>query len=162
MRRRYAPRVRARGAAILTALLLAGGAAGCANSEVEEANAYVEQVNGAQARFAEVSENLLQRVRPDEPSRANQALLARFAGEVDDLAERLRQIEPPARVRSLHERLAAAMTRFGTRVRTAGRELASGNAGRILDGQENLAEATAGVSRSINASIADINAALQR
>jgi hypothetical protein len=54
------------------------------------------------------------------------------------------------------------MARFGTRVRSAGRELASDDASRILDGQEELSDATASVSRAINRSIADINAELQR
>jgi len=141
--------------------LLAAGVAACGNGKVERANAYVEQVNAAQTEFARVSEDLLARVRPDEPSRANERLLARFVSEVEDLAARLRDIEPPAQVRRQHARLAIAMARFGERVRAAGRDIASSEPGRILDGQAELSDATSGVSREINGSIAAINAALR-
>ncbi|MFL5844536.1 MAG: hypothetical protein ACJ762_07570 [Solirubrobacteraceae bacterium] len=153
--------MRSRVALGMVLALLAGGAGGCADGEVKEANSYVAAVNDAQQAFATRSEELRDKVDVTQPGSQGRAALRDFYAAVDDFAGRLRAIDPPAAVRSLHEKLIGSIVRFGTSLRKAGSDIGSGNAGRILDGQEELSNATASVGRSINATIAAINDALR-
>jgi hypothetical protein len=146
---------------VVVMALLAGAAGGCADGKVKEANAYVSAVNEAQSGFAATSDRLLGEITPESPSKRDRAVLARFYAAVDRFVAQLRAIDPPARVKSLHERLTAAMIGFGTSLRSAGADITSGRAGRILDGQQELVAATAGVAKTINATIAAINTALK-
>ena len=91
---------------------------------------------------------------------AEQVTLERFYSAVDGFVARLRAIRPPARVRALHGRLIGAMQEFGRSLRTAGAAIVSGNAVRILDGQQQLAEATSTVSHTIDTTVTAINAKL--
>lgn len=142
-------------------IVLAGGVSGCANGgKVREANRYVNAVNTAQGSFADTSERLLREISPGSAPRKDRALLRRFYTAVDEFVAQLRAITPPANVRTLHERLTAAMVRFGTSLRGAGADITSGVTSRVLDGQQKLSVATAGVSKAINTTIAAINAAL--
>jgi hypothetical protein len=146
---------------VAVAVLLAVPVGGCADGKVKEANAYVSAVNEAQNGFAATSEKLLGEITPDSPGKQDRTVLRRFYAAVDRFVEQLRAIEPPARVRSLHEKLTAAMVRFGASLRSAGDDITSRRASRVLDGQQKLAAATAGVSKTINATIAAINTALK-
>lgn len=147
-------------AVLLAALAVLAG--GCADGKVKEANEYVGKVNAAQGRFARTSERLLAEIKPADAPVRNGKALQRFYGAVDGLVAELRRIDPPARVRALHERLIGAMVRFGDDLRAAGKAITSGNASRILSGQERLANATASVARRINGTITAINTALKR
>lgn len=140
--------------------LLALGVGGCADGETKTANAYVASVNEAQERFAAESQRLLAGLAPEDPAGIDRVALARIYGVVDRFVEELRGIEPPASVKAFHERLIAAGVRFGDRLRSAGAALTSDNASRILDGQERLAAAGAGMARSVNEAIKAINAEL--
>ena len=144
-------------ALLIAASLLLGG---CAETEVDETNRYVAEVNRAQSDFAEQSAQLRSRLDASAPTRRGLAALSEFSVAIDGLVASLEDIEPPERVGALHERLVDAMTRFGSGVRRAGDELGSDNAGAILDGQERLASATALITRSFNATVGEINDAL--
>lgn len=141
-------------------VLLGTGVAGCADGATKEANAYVEAVNAAQERFTRRSEALRDRIS-DTPTKRGEAALQDLYGVVDDFAASLREIDAPPSVQSLHDRLISAVTRFGGSLREAGGDIASRDAGRILDGQEELSEATAAVGRRINTTISAINDALR-
>ncbi|MCW2991548.1 MAG: hypothetical protein JWM73_2142 [Solirubrobacterales bacterium] len=145
---------------LLLALALIAGLGGCADGKVKEANAYVGAVNDAQTRFAATSEKLLGEITHDDQSPKARVALGEFYGAVDTLVGELRAIAPPAKVKSLHDRLIASMVRFGDQLRSAGDDLGSNNAGRILNGQQELASASASVARSINATIKAINDSL--
>lgn len=145
---------------LILPVLLALGAGGCADGEVKEANRYVGAVNDAQERFATESQRLLSDLAPEDPAATKRRVLDRVYGVVDGFVEQLRAIEPPARVRAFHERLVSAGVRFGDRLRSAGSALTSGDASRILAGQERLAAAGSGMSRTVNETIAAINAEL--
>ena len=142
--------------------LLAATVGGCASGKLKEANDYVTKVNQAQTGFAASSDRLLTQITPDSPSAKDRAVLSQFYSAVDGFVAKLRAIDPPASVRALHERLIGAIVRFGTSLRTAGDDITSKQAARILDGQQELAKATAGVSGTINTTIARINAALKK
>ncbi len=146
---------------MLLVAALAGVLGGCANGRVDEANTYVAAVNRAQTMFAGVSEQLQKTIRPGDAPRKARADLAGYYAAVDRFIAKLRSIDAPARVRALHERLIAAMVRFGSGLRAAGADITSGNASRVLDGEQTLADATMAVQREINANIAAINTALK-
>lgn len=145
----------------LALLALAALAGGCASGRVKEANRYVAAVNKAQTRFAQGSERLLARISPTSSAVQDRRTLARFYAVVDGFAGRLREIAPPARVRPQHRRLIAAVERFSTSLRAAGADITARDAGRILDGQQELAKATARVTSAINETVVAINRALK-
>jgi hypothetical protein len=144
-------------AALLVVAALLGG---CASGKVKEANDYVDAVNKAQTSFAATSERLLTKITPGSSGATDRATLRTFYAAVDSFVARLRRIKPPVRVTALHAKLIAAMQSFGTNLRAAGAAIVSGNATRILDGQQRLAAATSNVSRTINTTVSAINAAL--
>lgn len=144
---------------LLIAAALLGG---CAGGDVDTANRYVAAVNGAQSDFAAQSDRLRARLDAGAPTARGLAALSEFSAAVDELVVRLDSIDPPSAVGSLHVRLVDAMSRFGDGLRRAGDELASDNAGAILDGQQRLAAATARVTRSFNTTIGAINDVLAR
>jgi hypothetical protein len=152
--------VHARLSLLVTTILAAAALGGCADGKVEESNAYVAAVNDAQTAFTATSERLQQEIVPGK-TQANRGAFDEFYGAVDDFVDRLRAIEAPASVRALHERLIATMERFGDSLRSAGGKITSGTASRILDGQEELAEASGAVAKGLNATITAINDALQ-
>ena len=160
-RRRYPGAVTGRLALLPALAVLALAAGGCASGKVKEANTYVNAVNAAQTGFASSSDRLLTKITPDSPSRRDRTVLTRFYRTVDAFVARLRAIDPPARVQDLHTRLIGAMVGFGASLRKAGSDITSRNASRILDGQQELAAATQGVTRTINSTIAAINTALK-
>lgn len=143
-----------RAAALLIAAVLLGG---CAGGDVDAANEYVAAVNEAQSDFVAESERLSAQLDASAPTSAGLAALTDFEGAVTGLEARLGEIQPPSEVGALHRRLVTAMSRFGAGLRRAGEQLASDNAGAILDGQQRLAAATARVARSFNATIGEIN-----
>jgi hypothetical protein len=143
-------------------LLLAAAVAvgGCASGRVKEDNAYVSAVNQAQTSFANQSSRLLTQIKPGGAADAARPTLQRFYGVVDAFVARLQAIKPPARVRVLHRHLITAMQSFGRSLRRAGAAIVSGNAVRIVDGQQELGNATESVSRTLNSTVGAINAAL--
>lgn len=151
-----------RRAGLLALALLALGIGGCGGGEVKEANAYVNAVNQAQERFSAESRRLITELAPEDPAGTKRAALDQIYEVVDGFVFELQAIEPPPRVKALHERLVAAGVRFGDRMRSAGAALTSGDASRILDGQERLAAAGSSMSRSVNEAIAAINDELSR
>jgi type VI protein secretion system component VasF len=146
---------------VAATVLAAATLGGCASGKVREANTYVKAVNRAQLSFAASSTKLVAQITPDSKAAEDRRALQRFYGAVDGFVARLKAIKPPARVRALHARLIAALVTFGQNLRTAGAGLTSKNAGRILDGQQQLAAASARVTHAINATIAAINGALK-
>jgi hypothetical protein len=146
---------------LLLCLALAPAVGGCASGKVKEANDYVSAVNRAQTAFASQSGALLTRIKPGGGAASARPTLQRFYAAVDRFVSRLQAIKPPARVRALHQRLIAAMQTFGRSLRKAGAAIVSGNAVKILDGQQELAAATSSVSATLNRTVSAINAALR-
>lgn len=151
--------MRARLSAFAVAGLVAAALAGCAGSAVEASNAYVSAVNDASTAFSRTSERLRMEIAPGEGG--NRAKFREFYAAVDEYVRALRGIDAPAAVRALHEKLIATMERFGDDLRAAGEKITSRNPGRILDGQEQLADALTAVTSGINQTTRAINGALR-
>ena len=146
---------------LLALVALTGVAAGCGDEKVKQANAYVNAVNAAQSKFASTSNDLVGRITPNSSRKHDDAVLKQFYAAVDTFVRQLRAIQPPASVQALHTKLTNSLVSFGVSLRSAGKDLTSDNAGRILDGQSKLAVATQKVTRSINSTVAEINTALK-
>jgi hypothetical protein len=155
------PRVKRSLVVLLAVVAAAAGITACGDDKVKQANAYVSAVNQAQGDFASKSNELVGRITPTSSRKHDDVVLKEFYAAVDGFVHRLRAIKPPVKVKALHAKLTAALVRFGVSLRSAGGDLTSNNAGRILDGQAKLARATQSVSRSINATVAKINRVLK-
>lgn len=154
--------MRARCQALTAVVLLSLTAGGCAESRIDAANEYVRSVNAAREGFAAASERLVAELTPGERTRADRRALETFQASAGQFTQRLRRIEAPTRVRALHERLVAAASRFEGRVRSAAQAILADSPVRVLDGQQQLARATAALSRSVNATVESINTALKQ
>lgn len=143
--------------------LVAGALAGCGGGGgVKEANTYVDEVNKAQNRFASTIDTLSTRITATSTPADDRATLGRFEAAVDRVVTDLRAVQPPDQVRSQHMQLIAALERYGTQVKQVTADISSGSATRLLGAQEELAKATAEVSRKINTTIAAINQKLSK
>lgn len=147
--------------ALLT-LIAAAALGGCATGTKQKANDYVKAVNAAQTSFADDSARLLARVRGGVPTERTTRTIRRFYAAVDGLESRLRDIRPPAAVRRLHRKLIAATDLLGRRLRSAGADITSDDAGRIIEGQQRVTRAVDVFNRSIDSATAAINEALGR
>jgi hypothetical protein len=141
-------------AAALAALVLV---AGCGDGQAKRDNAYVDRVNAAQTDFARTINRLNGRVSATSTSSEDRATLAGYTQAIDHVVSELRGITPPASVKPLHDRLIAAMSAYGTRVRTASASVRSKSTSRLLDAQQRLLDATDTVSKQINVTIGAIN-----
>ena len=142
---------------VLFLIIAAGLLAGCGGGGVKEANNYVDAVNSAQSRFANTVDSLSEKITSTSTPAEDRATLGKFQDAVDKVVGDLRAVDPPEKVRGLHSQLIAAMKDFGEQVSQVSSALSSGSASRLLAAQEQLASATAEVSRKINSTIAAIN-----
>jgi hypothetical protein len=148
---------------LLALALVAGVVAGCGGGGgVKEANAYVDEVNRAQTRFAGTIDSLATRITSTSTPADDRITLGRFEAAVDNVVADLRAVHPPEQVRGQHAQLIAALEGYGTEVKKVSEDIASGSASRLLGAQEELAQATATVSQKINMTIAAINRKLSK
>ena len=148
---------------LLAALLVAGLLSGCGGGgKVKEANRYVDAVNRAQTHFATTIDQLSKRITPKSTPTEDRATLQGFEAAVDRVVSELRAIRPPDRVKALHAKLVALLTTFRDQVDRSRTDLTKGTATALIAAQEGLAKATADVSSGINATVAQINTALDK
>jgi len=143
--------------------LVASAVAGCGGGGgVKQANVYVDEVNKAQSRFAGTIDTLATRITSTSTPTDDRATLGRFQAAVDRGIADLRAVHPPDQVRGQHAQLIAALEGYGTEVKRVTEDISSGSATRLLGAQEELAKATADVSRKINVAVAAINQKLSK
>jgi hypothetical protein len=148
---------------LLAALLAAGLLSGCGGGgKVKEANRYVDAVNRAQTHFAGTIDQLYNQIPPKSTPAEDRATLQGFEAAVDRVVRELRGIHPPDRVKALHARLVALLASFREQVDRSRSDLAKGSATALISAQERLAKATSDVSSGINATVAQINTALNK
>jgi hypothetical protein len=148
---------------LLFALALVGVAlTGCGGGGVKEANTYVDEVNKAQNRFASTIDTLSTHITSTSTPTDDRATLGRFQAAVDRVVTDLRAVHPPDQVRNQHAQLIVALESYGTELKQVTADISSGSATRLLGAQEELAKATADVSRKINTTIAAINHKLSK
>lgn len=144
-------------AALLAAALLATG---CGGQDVEESNAYVEQVNLAQSRFAASFERLAREISRTSTPEQDSGTLREIEQALSRTAEQLRRIDPPGRVADQHRQLVAAIAGFGESVGTATEGL-GGSAQRATETQARLAAETERASKRVSGALGAINRKLR-
>jgi hypothetical protein len=148
---------------LLATLLVAGLLSGCGGGgKVKEANRYVDAVNRAQTHFADTIDQLSKRITPQSTPAEDRTTLQGFDDAVDRVVGELRAIRPPDGVTALHTKLVALLTAFRGQVDRSRADLTKGTATALIAAQEGLAKATADVSSGINATVAQINTALNK
>jgi hypothetical protein len=134
--------------------------AGC-GEDATESNAYVDEVNRAQNRFATTSDALANRITATSTTGQDRKVLAGFGTAVDSVVRRLRGVDPPEGVDRLHGQLIAAIDGYGDEIDKARVALRSNSAARIIAAQTELVSAITAVSARINRTIDQINRELR-
>ena len=146
--------------AALALLLLTFLLAGCGGDDVQESNAYVDNVNLAQSRFASSFERLARDITssstPAEDRKTLRSIDATLATTVADL----RKIKAPEKVRAQHDQLVEALAEYGEAVGAAEGKL-GGSAEQATAAEARLAADTARTSTRVTAAITAINQKLQ-
>jgi hypothetical protein len=135
--------------------------AGCGSNGIDEANTYVAAVNRAQNRFAGTMDRLSGRISSSSSLRADAQVLHTFDTALGQVLVQLRAAKPPAKVAPLHRRLVGEMDAYGAEIRREARVLRHKDTTQLVAAQQRLLSATDQVSRTINATIDQINTKLK-
>jgi hypothetical protein len=150
---------RGRRTAVAT-MLAAGVLAGCGSGGTEEKNAYVDEVNQAQQRFADTFEQLSGQITSTSTPGEDRRTLKGFETAIDETATELEAVEPPESVAELHTELVDEMRSYGGAVASF-RETVGGDLDEVTRAQAKLATTTSQTSGEINRTIDRINQELR-
>ena len=135
----------------------------CGGSDDREAkNAYVRQVNAAQAEFAQTVTTVSEGITEKSSSRQDRKTLEQFQTAIDDVVTDLRDIEVPGVVEDEHAQLVKAMTGFGSDIRGAINALSNPTQANIEQARKTITAAAQTVNVRIQAAIAAINSKLSQ
>lgn len=147
-------------------VLLAFGAlalAACGGDDDREAkNAYVREVNAAQAEFAQTVTTVSERITEKSSSSQDRKTLEQFEAAIDDVVTDLRDIKVPEAVDTEHAQLVKAMSGFGNDIRGAVSALRNPTEQNIEQARKTITMATQTVNVRIDAAIAAINSKLSQ
>ncbi len=148
--------------ALVLALPLAGLllTRGGGDDERDTKNAYVREVNAAQAEFATTVTDVSQQITPKSSSSQDRRTLRRFQTAIDDVVSKLRRIDVPSSVRAEHARLVEAMSAFGADIERANAALRNPSSRELERAQRQIAASTQRVNVRIDSAIAAINSKL--
>lgn len=154
-------RLNRRVAATATAFVAVLALAACGGgTSTKEKNAYAQQVNAAQQRFASTVSSVSQQTGSNS-IRQQQRTLQRFEIAIAGVVKELNAIDAPSEVTKEHERLTSVMTGFGKAIGQANDAMRNPTANRIETAQRDVATATSSVNARVSAAIAAINAKLR-
>ena len=139
------------------ALVACGG-----DEDREEKNAYVREVNAAQAEFAQTVTTVSERITEKSSSRQDRRTLEQFQTAIDDVVTDLRRIKVPGAVDTEHDQLVKAMSGFGSDIRGAITALRNPTEQNIQEARKTITTATQTVNVRIDAAIAAINSKLSQ
>jgi FKBP-type peptidyl-prolyl cis-trans isomerase (trigger factor) len=135
----------------------------CGGSDEREAkNAYVRQVNAAQAEFAQTVTTVSERITEKSSSRQDRRTLEQFQTAIDDVVTDLRDIDVPDTVDAEHAQLVKAMDGFGGDIRGAIGALSNPTQANIEEARKTITTAAQTVNVRIQAAIAAINSKLSQ
>ena len=139
------------------------GLVACGGSDEREAkNAYVRQVNAAQAEFAQTVTTVSERITDKSSSSQDRKTLEQFQTAIDDVVTDLRDIEVPGAVEAEHAQLVKAMSGFGSDIRGAISALRNPTQANIEQARKTITTAAQTVNVRIQAAIAAINSKLEQ
>ena len=139
------------------ALVACGG-----DDDRDEKNAYVRQVNAAQAEFAQTVTTVSEGITEKSSSSQDRKTLKQFQTAIDDVVTDLRDIEVPDAVDAEHAQLVKAMSGFGNDIRGAVSALSNPTEQNIEQARKTITTATQTVNVRIDAAIAAINSKLSQ
>ncbi len=142
---------------LLTTLAL--GACGGGSSDVDQKNAYVQQLNAAQSDF-QVSASRISNQRIPTKTSGKIKLVQRLEGAVDQVVGTLQDIDVPDDVRAEHQQLINAMTGFRGDVQKLTQTYRRGDARKLPAAIDAFKAAQAQANTRIDATIAAINSKL--
>ncbi|MCU0259015.1 MAG: hypothetical protein MUC84_03415 [Solirubrobacteraceae bacterium] len=148
------------GRAALAVTLAAGALAGCGSGDTDAKNAYVDEVNQAQNRFASTFEQLSGQITTTSTPGEDRRTLRGFETAIDKTAGELEAVTPPGEVKELHAELIDEMRGYGEAVGQF-REAVGGELDEVTRAQATLATKTSQTSSEINRTIDRINQALR-
>jgi hypothetical protein len=146
--------------AALAAGLAAVVLAGCGSGDTEQKNAYVDEVNQAQQRFADTFEQLSGKITSTSTPSEDRKTLKGFQTAIDETAGELEAVTPPDAVEKLHAELIDEMRSYGDAIGTF-REAVGGELDEVTRAQATLATKTSRTSSEINRTIDQINQTLR-
>jgi hypothetical protein len=151
-------RVAATATAVVAVLALAACGGG---TSAKEKNAYAQEVNAAQQRFASTVSSVSEGTGAGNSIRQQQRTLQRFETAIAGVVKELNAIDAPSEVTKEHERLTTVMTGFGKAIGQANDAMKNPTATRIDTAQRDVTTATSSVNARVSAAIAAINAKLR-
>lgn len=155
-------RLTRRFAATVTAFVAVLALAACGGgTSTKEKNAYAQEVNSAQQRFASTVSSVAQGTGAGNSIRQQQQTLQRFETAIAGVVKELNAIDAPSEVTQEHERLTTVMTGFGEAIGQANDAMRNPTAKGIETAQRDVATATSSVNARVSAAIAAINAKLR-
>jgi hypothetical protein len=140
--------------------LLAGALALVACGSDEEANDYVDQVNGIQVELVDEVTETISGAPPADPKTAAE-VATDLEGVFVATADELEAITPPEDVSRLHGELVAAIRGVGARIGEAEKAFSSGSPQRAADAARELQATTTDLQTELNTLINEINSQLQ-
>ena len=144
-----------------TAMLVAALALGACGGDTEERNAYVDEINAAQNRFAKRFDELNTRITPTSTPQEDRRTLNAYESVVRDTLAQLRGVTPPEGLEDQHRRFVAIIADYGAAVRQAREAVVDGTAQEALTAQQRLKDTVEQITRRLNDTIADINRELK-
>lgn len=145
----------------LASLIAVVALAGCGGN-ADEANDYVEQVNGVQSALTQQFTSLAGRVTRVSQPEADARALREYEAAVDKAVSDLRAIDPPGEVKADHEMLVKATASYGPAIETARKVFEGQNARAIIKAQTDLNTSVRETTSKVNALASEINAALRK
>jgi hypothetical protein len=147
---------------VLLLVLSVLGVSACGGADTaKQRNTYADEVNRAQNDFAQSFKSLSRRISSTTTPARGRRTLQGFEDAVDTVVQDLRRIDAPADLQPLHQRLISEIAGYGTAIRKAKDEFATGSPQRSEAAQTALVTATTQISARINRTIAAINHRLQ-
>jgi ElaB/YqjD/DUF883 family membrane-anchored ribosome-binding protein len=150
-------------AAAVTPILAAVALVGCGGgTSTKEKNAYAQQVNAAQTKFATtVTTAAAGEAKGEQGVAGLQRTLRRFHTAVDGVVQDLRHIDAPSEVSTEHERLVSVMGAYGDEIGQTIDEMRNPTPQVAERAKQRLDVAQRSVTAQVNAAIAAINVKLR-
>jgi hypothetical protein len=147
-------------ASIVTLILAAVALGACGGgTSTKEKNAYAEQVNAAQLKFASTVRTVAEESRSSSLSR-QQRTLRRFETAIVGVVGDLRKIDAPSEVSKEHQQLISVMRGFGNDIGQANEAMRNPTPRTIELAKRRVETATRSVNARVDAAVAAINVKL--
>lgn len=144
--------------ALLIAVAVALG--GCGGDDRKTDNAYVDQVNRIQTKFASAYKRVASEITSTTSNREDEKTIGQLETTIDETVTDLRAVKPPAKVQKLHNDLVIVLDDYGTKLGGVSEDLLSRDEARAARAINQLASDTSDASADFTRAIDEINSTL--